>query len=78
MPTPSLREQLLKQTEEFCGERGVSPREVGVAVMNDPGFFTRVRKGGGFTVKTFERFQAYFAANRPQRASASHRDADAA
>lgn len=67
MPSPSLSKQLLQQAEEFCGERGISLRQLGVAVMNDPGFFTRIRNGGGFTATTFERFQAYFAAHGAQR-----------
>lgn len=55
---------LLEQAEEFCQQTGMSERRLGVEVMNDPSFFPRIRSGGGFTTRTFERFQEYFAAAR--------------
>lgn len=60
---------LLEQAEEFRKQTGMSERQLGVAVMNDPSFFPRIKAGGGFTTRTFERFQAYFAANRSKKAS---------
>jgi hypothetical protein len=60
---------LLEQAEQFRQQTGMSERQLGIAVMNDPSFFPRIRSGGSFTTRTFQRFQAYFAANWPQKAS---------
>ena len=66
---PSLNDALLDEAKQFCKQNGMSLRQLGVAVMNDPSFFPRIQAGAGFTARTFERFQAYFAA---------HHSADAA
>jgi len=56
-----FREDLLRRSAEFCSRTGMSRSGLARAVLNDPKFFDRVEvRGGGFTVRTYERFLQYF------------------
>ncbi len=57
-----LRQQLLDQVDAYCARTRMSPARLATIVVNDGKFFVRLAKGGGFTVRTYEKFQAYFAA----------------
>ena len=63
-----LRETLLRQADEYCERHQLSRRQLGVLVMNDNKFFDRIETGG-FTIKTFEKFQAFFAEDRAETAA---------
>lgn len=59
----TLRDKLLQDASDFCDKRGISEARLATIVANDGKFFNRVRGGGEFTTATYEKFQAYFAAN---------------
>lgn len=58
-----LRSELIRQADAYCEEHHISRARLGVLVMNDNKFFDRItgENAGGFTVKTFEKFQRFFA-----------------
>lgn len=56
----TLKEQLLQDAATFCRERKMSKARLATLVVNDGKFFDRIESGGGFTVATFEKFQAFF------------------
>jgi hypothetical protein len=58
----TLRDQLLHDATRFCEEKGMSKARLATIVVNDGKFFDRVEAGGGFTTRTYEKFQAHFAA----------------
>lgn len=59
----ALRDELIAAAERHCQAHGITKAALGEAVMKDNKFFARIEAGGGFTIRTFERFMAYFAAN---------------
>ena len=67
----TLKEQLIRDSEAFCREFGISEARVATIVMNDGKFFNRIRAGGEFTTTTFERFQSYFAERRAEAGEAA-------
>lgn len=58
----TLKDQLLNDAARFCEYRKISKARLATIVVNDGKFFERVSSGGEFTTATFEKFQAYFAA----------------
>lgn len=55
------RADLLQRAAAFCERTGKSKSSLARAVLNDAKFFDRVEgRGGGFTVKTYERFLRHF------------------
>lgn len=60
----NIRQTLLAAADAYCARRGISKHRLATLVVNDGKFFDRVeRQGRGFTVATYEKFMAYFAAN---------------
>ena len=57
----TLRSQLLRQARKHCADEKITLPTLGRRVLNDTAFFVRVEGGGGFTVRTYDRFQDYFA-----------------
>ena len=66
-----LRTDLLTATERHCAATGMSKARLSTIVINDGKFFKRIEDGGDFTVRTYERFMAYFASHPPAQASDS-------
>lgn len=78
---PDLTAELLRATADFCERTGMSRARLATIVINDGKFFDRIERGGGLTVKTYERFMAHFetttagandpalAADKPRKAS---------
>lgn len=60
-PVMDLTTQLMRAASEFCDRTGMSRARLATIVINDGKFFDRVERGGGLTVKTYEKFMAYFA-----------------
>lgn len=58
-----LAERLVATAEAFCAERGITLQRLAEEVIGDPKFFFRLKRGRGFTSRTFDRFQAYFKEN---------------
>ncbi len=56
-----LRAQFLRQAQRYCDKEKISLPTLGRRVLKDTAFFARVENGGGFTVRTYDRFQDYFA-----------------
>lgn len=55
-----LHSDLLTRAEAFCSRTGIPKAKLGRVVAKDSKFFKRVEAGGGFTVKTYERFLRHF------------------
>lgn len=55
---------LMDEVEAYCARTGMSKARLATIVVNDGKFFDRLDKGGGFTVRTFERFREYFEQHR--------------
>jgi len=65
-----LTAALISQADAYCEAHNITRARLGMLVMNDNKFFCRIEKGqGGFTSKTFEKFQAFFA-NQSDEAAA--------
>lgn len=64
-----LTGELLSASAAYCARTGMSRARLATIVINDGKFFDRIERGGGLTVKTFEKFMAYFA-EHPAEASA--------
>ena len=64
-----LRQQLLDQVDAYCARTGMSRARLATLVVNDGKFFARLVKGGGFTVRTYEKFQAFFEAEAGREGS---------
>ena len=66
-----LTATLLSAAKAYCRETGMSAARLATIVANDGKFFDRIESGGTLTVKTYEKFMAYFAehaaANKPKR-----------
>ncbi len=58
-----LTAELLAKAELHCERAGISKARLATIVVNDGKFFDRVAAGGSLTVKTYERFMAFFAAS---------------
>jgi len=61
----SLSEGLLAASARACAELRISEARLASLVVNDGKFFVRVRAGGGFTTRTYERFLAWFREHCP-------------
>jgi len=64
-----FRRNLLDAAADFCKVTGQSLATVATKVANDGKFFDRIEAGGGCTMRTYERFMAYFEENRPSLAT---------
>lgn len=65
-----LRAALIAQADAYCEAHKITRARLGVLVMNDNKFFDRIEKGpGGFTSKTFEKFQTFFATQSHEAAA---------
>lgn len=60
-----LRQALLGRADEFMKITGRNPTEVGKAVMNDPAFLPRLKKGRGFKLSTYSRVMGWLDQNWP-------------
>ena len=68
-PAP-LAAQLLHQSDAYCDEHGITRARLGTLVMNDNKFLADVDKGKrGFTIRTFGKFQDFFAKERAEHAA---------
>lgn len=56
---------LLTLVEQYCAATGLSEARVATLVRNYGGFFKRVRDGGAFTNRTYERVLQWFSDNWP-------------
>ena len=54
-----LRAELLRQADAYCTTHAISRARLATLVMNDNKFFDRIERGG-FTNKTYEKFQRFF------------------
>ena len=54
-----LRAELLRQGDAYCQKHGITRARLGSLVMNDNKFVDRIERGG-FTNKTYEKFQWFF------------------
>jgi|GEM_PF-6889302 len=52
--------EFLSEATRYATARGISLSRLATLVINDGKFFQRVEEGGGFTVRTYERFLTYF------------------
>lgn len=59
-----LTAELLRAAAAHCKQTGISRARLATIVINDGKFFERVEAGGGLTVRTYEKFMAYFAEHR--------------
>lgn len=55
-----LTTYLLTTADRFCAHKGISKARLATVVANDGKFFDRVSKGGGVTIKMYERFMDHF------------------
>ena len=58
-----LAEKLFATAEAFCAEKGISLQRLAQEVLGEPKFFSKLKRGRGFTSRTFDRFQAHFEEN---------------
>lgn len=58
-PPDSLRAQLLGLAARAARARGVSEARLATIILNNGKFFFLVRSGAGFTVRSFERVEAW-------------------
>jgi hypothetical protein len=56
----NLKDQLLAAAQDYCTARRISKARLATVVVNDGKFFDRIENGGGFTIRTYEKFMAYF------------------
>lgn len=63
----TLKEQLIRDAEQFCSEFGISKARLGTVVAKHGGFFDRIEGGGGLTTDMLERFYRHFAERRAAR-----------
>jgi hypothetical protein len=66
----SLRDQLLAAAEVYCAANGITKAALGARVMKDNKFFARIERGGGLTVRTFEKFMEVFQGKGPDGTAA--------
>lgn len=64
-----LRSTLLELAERYAQATGRSMRTIGKLSMNDNTFFSRIERGDGFNVKTYDRMVEWFSANWPDSAA---------
>lgn len=69
----TVKERLIQEAEAYCRRAGITRARLATVVMNDNKFFSRLEKGGGFTVTTYERFMRFFADHPPQCLNAKRR-----
>jgi hypothetical protein len=62
-----LDTQLLADATDYAAARGISLARLATIVVNNGHLFARLSQGGGCTLRTYQRFQAYFAANPVSR-----------
>ncbi len=60
-----LRSHLLGVAAAYTAATGTNAPTIGKLALNDHNFFRRVRKGEGFTVKSYDRTQTWFDNNWP-------------
>ena len=60
----TMKTALLKRIDRFTGEAGIAESTFGRLAVNDGKFVPRLRKGGGVTVATVERVEAFIAKRR--------------
>lgn len=51
----AIRDNLLKRATAFCKAHGYSFSRVGLEALGDDTFLLRVRNGGNFTLRTYQR-----------------------
>lgn len=68
---------LRKMIDEFLAASGMAPSEFGKTVMRNPNFVFDIRKGNGFTAKTYKKVSEYVAANTPAADDPASKTADA-
>lgn len=61
-----LRDHLLKCASAFAAATGASLAAIGKKMLNDNTFFPRISRGGGFTVRTYDRALHWFASHWPE------------
>lgn len=59
-----LVEQFLKDVETFCEEFGITESTLGTYAVSNGTFFKRIRAGGTFSGKSYDRVQRFMAVNR--------------
>jgi hypothetical protein len=50
-----IRGALIARVIEYCDTAEITPRVLFIRAINDPNFFEKVRRGGNFTVRTYQR-----------------------
>lgn len=61
----TLRKHLLQCAAAFEATTGDSLPAIGKRMLNDNTFFARIARGGGFTVRTYDRALRWFSENWP-------------
>ena len=64
----TLRTQLIDLASTYERLAGVTPSSSGKRALNDNTFFSRIAKGDGFNVKTFDRLVQWFSDQWPENA----------
>ncbi len=55
-----LKKKLIERAETYCQQTGIAKPALAAKVVNDGAFFNRIESGAGCTIKTYERFMAFF------------------
>lgn len=59
------RQIVISAFDRHCEITGLAPATVSTQVVADGKFYDRVKRGGGFTTKTFERVMQWFKEHTP-------------
>ncbi len=66
-----FRASMLAALDRHCAATGLKPSTVATKAVNDGKFFERVREGGGFNIRTYERVMEWFRENAPPSTGAA-------
>ncbi|MBX9659054.1 MAG: hypothetical protein K2X00_10840 [Nitrospiraceae bacterium] len=63
----STKDALLEEIDAFLRKTGISPTRFGEETCNERGLISRLRRGGGLTLDSYDRIKAYMRDRRHVR-----------